>query len=72
MGVTLQQIAQYLDNQDWSYRLDLEDLSLTERQFNRCLDGLIQIVDRMAIPRLKEVMKTGQDPANIDMGKDYY
>jgi hypothetical protein len=152
MGVTLQQIAQYLDNQDWSYRLDqeadrivtgleaenveqflivvqldedggffrlfapqvlagvkdhphkaailqtmlaiswetkmlqweydpfdgeiraiiefpLEDSSLTERQFNRCLGGLIQIVDRVAIPRLKEVMKTGQDPANIDMGE---
>jgi hypothetical protein len=47
----------------------LEDSSLTERQFNRCLGSLIQIVDRVAIPRLKEVMKTGQDPANIDMGE---
>lgn len=47
----------------------LEDSILTERQFNRCLNGLIQIVNNVAIPRLKEVMKTGQDPANIDMGE---
>lgn len=152
MGVTLQQIAQYLDNQGWRYRLDdeaariitgveaenveqflivvqldedggffrvfapqvlagvkdhphkaailqtllaiswetkmlqweydpfdgeiraiiefpLEDSILTEKQFNRCLGGLVQIVDREAVPRLKEVMRTGQDPANIDMGE---
>ena len=152
MGVTLQQIAKYLDNQGWSYRLDeeadrivtgvqaenvedlliviqldengeffrifvpqvlggvkdhphkqailqtmlsiswetkmlqweydpsdgeiraiiefpLEDSILTERQFNRCLAGLVQIVDSVAMPRLKGVMETGQDPAILDMGE---
>jgi hypothetical protein len=148
MGVTLQQIAKYLENQGWNYRLDeeadriitgvqaenvenlliviqldedgeffrlfapqvlagvkdhpykqamlsiswetkmlqweydpsdgeiraiiefpLEDSILTERQFNRCLAGLVQILDSVAIPRLKEVMETGQDPANLDMGE---
>lgn len=47
----------------------LEDSTLTERQFGRCLAGLVQIVDKVAIPRLKEVMKTGQDPAHLDMGE---
>lgn len=47
----------------------LEDSILTERQFNRCLGGLVQIVDSVAIPRLKEVMKTGLDPANLQMGE---
>ena len=47
----------------------LEDSILTERQFNRCLSGLVQIVDSVAIPRLKEVMKTGLDPVNLDMGE---
>ena len=47
----------------------LEDSTLTEKQFNRCLAGLVQIVDRVAIPRLTEVMKTGIDPANVDMGE---
>ena len=47
----------------------LEDSILTERQFNRCLGGLVQIVDSVAIPRLTEVMNTGQDPANIDIGE---
>ncbi|WP_066376698.1 MULTISPECIES: hypothetical protein [unclassified Anabaena] len=47
----------------------LEDSILTERQFHRCLSGLIQIVDNIAIPRLKEVMETGQDPGNIELGE---
>jgi hypothetical protein len=47
----------------------LEDSILTEKQFNRCLRGLFQIVDGVAIPRLKEVMKTGFDPDNLDMGE---
>ncbi|HLP92003.1 MAG TPA: hypothetical protein VK184_25865 [Nostocaceae cyanobacterium] len=47
----------------------LEDSTLTERQFNRCLSGLIQIVDSIAIPRLKQVMDTGQDPGNVELGE---
>lgn len=47
----------------------LEDSILTERQFNRCLSGLIQIVDSVAMPRLKKVMETGIDPGNIELGE---
>ncbi|MGA1625308.1 MAG: hypothetical protein ACO4AJ_06730 [Prochlorothrix sp.] len=47
----------------------LEDSSLTERQFNRCLTALIQIVDDMAIPRLMRVMETGKDPGDEDAGE---
>lgn len=47
----------------------LEDSILTEKQFNRCLNGLIQIVDGIAIPRLKEVMATGHDPGNVELGE---
>lgn len=47
----------------------LEDSILTEKQFHRCLSGLIQIVDNVALPRLKEVMKTGHDPGNIELGE---
>jgi hypothetical protein len=47
----------------------LEDSILTERQFNRCLSGLVQIVDNVAIPRLQEVMETGQDPGNVEIGE---
>lgn len=47
----------------------LEDSPLTERQFNRCLNGLIQIVDEVAMPRLKHVMETGEDPGDEDIGE---
>lgn len=47
----------------------LEDSILTENQFNRCLAGLVQIVDDVAMPRLKEVMETGQDPGDQEMGE---
>lgn len=47
----------------------LEDSTLTEKQFNRCLHGLIQLVDSVAIPRLIEVMETGQDPGNVELGE---
>jgi hypothetical protein len=47
----------------------LEDSTLTERQFNRCLTALIQIVDEMAIPRLQHVMETGNDPGDTDTGE---
>jgi hypothetical protein len=44
----------------------LEDSTLTEQQFNRCFDGLIEIVDDWALPRLHAVMETGIDPGNED------
>ncbi|KYC42900.1 hypothetical protein WA1_12340 [Scytonema hofmannii PCC 7110] len=47
----------------------LEDSILTEKQFNRCLHGLIQLVDTVALPRLTEVMETGQDPGNVELGE---
>jgi hypothetical protein len=47
----------------------LEDSILTERQFNRCLTGLIQLVDSVAMPRLQAVMDTGHDPGNVELGE---
>lgn len=47
----------------------LEDSMLTERQFNRCLSGLIQIVDDVAMPRLQQVMETGVDPGDEEIGE---
>lgn len=47
----------------------LEDSLLTEKQFNRCLSGLVQLVDSVAIPRLTEVMETGYDPGNVEVGE---
>jgi len=45
----------------------LEDSILTERQFNRCLRALVQIVDSVA-PRLKQVRKqVGR--SNLKWGK---
>jgi len=47
----------------------LEDSTLTERQFNRCLYSLIELVDEIALPRLKAVMETGTDPGDISEGE---
>jgi hypothetical protein len=47
----------------------LEDSTLTERQFNRCLYGLIRLVDEVAMPRLKTVMETGTDPGDVEEGE---
>jgi hypothetical protein len=47
----------------------LEDSILTEQQFNRCLSGLIQVVDSIALPRLQGVMETGEDPGNLELGE---
>jgi hypothetical protein len=44
----------------------LEDARLTERQFFRCLTGLVEMVDNIAMPRLKGVMQSGQDPGDQD------
>jgi hypothetical protein len=42
----------------------LEDSTLTARQFNRCFEGLIEIVGDWALPRLHAVMETGMDPGD--------
>ncbi|AFY99120.1 hypothetical protein [Calothrix sp. PCC 6303] len=47
----------------------LEDSVLTEKQFNRCLTGLIQLVDGVAMPRLQHVMETGEDQGNVELGE---
>ncbi|UBF26739.1 hypothetical protein K9N68_01680 [Kovacikia minuta CCNUW1] len=47
----------------------LEDSTLTERQFNRCLYSLIELVDEIALPRLRAVMETGEDPGDITEGE---
>ena len=47
----------------------LEDSTLTERQFNRCLFSLIELVDEIALPRLQAVMDTGEDPGDITEGE---
>jgi hypothetical protein len=39
----------------------LEDAQLTERQFFRCLSGLVEMVDNFAMPRLKRVMQLDED-----------
>jgi hypothetical protein len=48
----------------------LEDAILTERQFNRCLYSLIELVDGIALPRLRTVMETGEDPGDPEQDGD--
>jgi len=45
-----------------SIAVALEDATLTERQFNRMLGALIELVDVVAMPRLQAVLATGEDP----------
>jgi hypothetical protein len=47
----------------------LEDSTLTERQFNRCLHSLVELVDELALPRLNAVMETGEDPGDLEEGE---
>lgn len=42
----------------------LEDSLLTQRQFLRCLDALVRIVDEKAFPRLQKTLLTGEDPGD--------
>lgn len=50
-----------------SIELPLEDAEFTERQFNRCLSSLIELVDEVAMPRLKTVLATGIDPGRKNL-----
>ncbi len=45
----------------------LEDAKLSERQFARCFDGLVEMVSDWALPRLKEVMANGYDSSDEDL-----
>ncbi len=47
----------------------LEDAPLTEKQFNRCLGALIEIVDTVAMPRILAVLETGIDPGEKQLGE---
>ena len=47
----------------------LEDNHLTQRQFDRCLDGLIYLVDAVAMPRILAVLETGVDPGEVELGE---
>ncbi len=47
----------------------LEDAIMTERQFDRCFSGLVEMVDSWAMPRLREVMETGVDPGDVALGE---
>lgn len=44
----------------------LEDSILTQRQFERCLFGLVQVLND-AVPRLLAVIETGQDPGDPEL-----
>ena len=45
----------------------LEDAQLSERQFDRCFDGLVEMVSDWALPRLKEVMAHGYDSGDDEL-----
>jgi len=47
----------------------LEDGTLTQRQFYRCLNGLVEMVDDFAMPRLQTVMQTGRDPGDQELAE---
>jgi hypothetical protein len=49
-----------------SVELPLEDANLTQRQFDRCLDELIHLVDMETMPRLNQVLATGNDTGKVD------
>ncbi|MEB3829443.1 hypothetical protein [Phormidium sp. CCY1219] len=52
-----------------SIELPLEDAPLTQAQFSRILSGFVQLVDRVAMPRIQAVMATGTDPYDLEIGE---
>lgn len=48
-----------------SIELPIEDGTITFKQFQRCLLGLVQLIDDKAMPRLKSVLATGEDPGAV-------
>lgn len=49
-----------------SVELPLEDANLTQRQFDRCLDELIHLIDLETMPRLNRVLATGHDTGKVN------
>ncbi|WP_199248842.1 hypothetical protein [[Phormidium] sp. ETS-05] len=47
----------------------LADTGLSEKQFYRCLNGLVELIDKVAMPRLQAVMTTGIDPGEVELGE---
>ena len=52
-----------------SIDLFLEDNTLTERQFDRALSVLIEIVDLHAMPRMQTILATGIDPGRKQLAQ---
>lgn len=52
-----------------SIELPLEDTQLSVRLFNRCLNALIELVDEVAMPRLKAVLAAGTDPGRKNLAE---
>lgn len=44
-----------------SIEIPIEDSRLTQRQFNRCLLTLVNAIEKIILPRLESVIKTGYD-----------
>jgi hypothetical protein len=49
-----------------SIELPIEDGTITFKQFQRCLLGLVQLIDDKAMPRLKAVLARGEDPGAVE------
>lgn len=47
----------------------LEDAPLTQKQFYRCLNGLVKLVDSVALPRIQVVLTQGSDPEILMQGE---
>ncbi|WP_250124999.1 YbjN domain-containing protein [Chroococcidiopsis sp. CCMEE 29] len=54
-----------------SIELPLEDAELTYQQFDRCLSNLSNLVEHVAMPRLKAVLATGQDPGQTLLAESW-
>ena len=53
-----------------SIELPIEDGTITFKQFQRCLLGLVQLIDNKAMPRLKAVLARGEDPGAVEPVKE--
>lgn len=53
-----------------SIEIPIEDGSLTRTQFERCLIGLVHMVDVKAMPRMKQVLATGEDPGRQTLAQE--
>jgi hypothetical protein len=49
--------------------LPIMDSLLTERQFSLCLEALVRVIDEVAMPRLKNILRTGIDPQELELGE---